>query len=76
MQHSSGGFSADLVCTGQMVGKGSIKTTRVDSTHVTMAMHFSGTTDKGKPVEWNVRGSSVYLGAACGDVQPDHPVME
>jgi hypothetical protein len=76
VQRSSGGFSADIVCTGHMNGKGSVKATHVDSTHTTMAMHFSGTSDKGKPVEWNMEGSAVFLGTSCGDVQPGHPVLE
>ena len=67
------GMSAELVCTGQVNGKGDIRALWNDDSHTTMKMHFLGAMQMGpspKPIEWTVDSTSVYKGADCGSVKP------
>jgi hypothetical protein len=67
------GMTADLVCSGRMIGKGEVQASWSDGTHATGRIHFAGTMQAGPntlPVEWTVDSSSVYKGPDCGSVQP------
>ena len=66
-------MTADLVCSGRMIGKGEVQASWSDGTHATGRIHFAGTMQAGPntlPVEWTVDSSSVYKGPDCGSVQP------
>jgi hypothetical protein len=67
------GMSAELVCTGQMSGKGDIQAWWNDDLHSSAKVHFLGAMQMGpspKPIEWTVDSTSVYKGADCGSVKP------
>jgi hypothetical protein len=76
VQRSAGGMSAELVCTGDTKGTGTIKATHVDSTHSTMSMHFTGTNKQGRTMEFQMDSTSQMLSDSCGDVKPGQPVIE
>jgi hypothetical protein len=67
------GMSADLVCTGNMSGKGEVWSSWTDSNHTSGKMHFAGTMQSGQnstPVEWTTTFTSTYKGPDCGNVKP------
>jgi hypothetical protein len=67
------GMSADWVCNGRMIGKGTVQASWPDSEHATGKVHFAGVMQAGQgqmPIEFTVDYSSVYKGADCGSVQP------
>jgi hypothetical protein len=76
VQRSGNGMSAELVCTGQTNGKATITATRSDSTHSAMSMHFTGTSREGRPMDFQMESTSVFLGESCGDVKPGHPLVD
>jgi Protein of unknown function (DUF3617) len=68
-------MTADWVCTGQMMGKGTLESSWDDTDHAKGKMHFVGTMQPGRapnpiPIEFTVVSESVYKGAECGSVQP------
>jgi hypothetical protein len=67
------GMTADMVCTGRMNGKASVKFTWTDADHSNGTIHFIGTMQMGpnsKPVEWTNTITSTFKGADCGSVKP------
>jgi hypothetical protein len=67
------GMTADLVCSGQMIGKGEVSASWADGNRATGRIHFAGSMQAGPnsmPVEWTVDSSSVYKGPDCGSVKP------
>jgi hypothetical protein len=67
------GMTADLTCSGRMVGKGTFESSWTDSEHAKGTSHFTGTvqTRMGeKPIEWTRVSTSVFKNADCGDVKP------
>jgi hypothetical protein len=76
VQRTSGGMSAEMVCTGDTKGTATIKATHVDSTHSTMSMHFTGTNKQGRTMEFQMDSTSQMLSDSCGDVKPGQPVVE
>jgi Protein of unknown function (DUF3617) len=73
VQKTPNSVSADWVCNGNMVGKGSIESHWSDNGTATGKVHFVGTMQMGPnptPVEWTSQSTSVYKGPDCGSVQP------
>ena len=73
MSVTTSGMSADWVCNGRMIGKGTIQASWPDSDHANGKVHFAGVMQGGQgqiPVEFTIDYSSVYKGADCGSVQP------
>ena len=67
------GMTADMVCTGKMSGKATLESSWTDAEHAKGAIHFIGSVQaegRNLPVEWTSESSSVFKGAACGDVKP------
>ena len=66
-------MSADWICSGRMVGKGSFESSWNDPDHAKGRVHFAGNMQMGQsstPIEFTVESSSVYKGPDCGSVQP------
>ena len=73
IQKNEKGMTAEISCTGNMKGKGSVETTWTDAGHTTSKVHFTGALQMGpnsKPVEWTVESESTYKGPDCGSVKP------
>lgn len=73
MVKNSDGMTADLVCTGSMDGKGTIKGSWTGDGRSNSKVHFAGTMHMGQrsaPVEWTMESTSTFKGADCGDVKP------
>jgi hypothetical protein len=69
----SNSMSADWICSGRMVGKGSFESSWNDPDHAKGRVHFAGNMQMGQsstPIEFTVESSSVYKGPDCGSVQP------
>lgn len=65
------GFTAEIACTGQFTGKGTVDTTILDSDHVKTTMHMAGAGGpQGHPIDMTMEMNSVYKGPDCGSVQP------
>ena len=65
------GYSAEIACTGQFSGKGTVDTTIIDSDHVKTKVHIAGAAGpQGHPVDMTMESNSVYKGPDCGSVQP------
>lgn len=72
----SGGMSADMVCSGGMNGKGTLKIDWTDSEHSRGTLHFSGTMQPGETpikIEWTAESSSSYKGPDCSSLQQPAP---
>lgn len=70
---SADGMKADWVCTGRMLGKGTLESVRTEPDHAKGHIHFAGTmvTSSGsKPVEFTIESTSVFKSSDCGDVKP------
>jgi hypothetical protein len=70
---TASGMTANLTCSGQMNGSGTVTASWADSSHSTGKVHFAGTMQMGPnsaPVEWITEWSSVYKSADCGSVKP------
>jgi hypothetical protein len=66
-------MTADLVCSGNMNGKGEVESSWTDGSHATGKVHFEGSMQAGPnpmPIEWTVNSTSVYKGPDCGSVKP------
>jgi hypothetical protein len=73
VQIKPSGVSADMVCTGQMNGKGGFEATFVDADHTNSSVHFTGSIAMGpnsRPVEWKTSSSSTFVSSDCGSVKP------
>lgn len=71
-----GGMTAELVCSGFIMGKGTLEVNWSDSEHAKGNLHFSGTIRPGDnqvKVEWSAVTSSVYKGPDCGAVKTPSP---
>lgn len=71
-----GGMTADMVCSGPIVGKGTLEINWSDSEHAKGNLHFSGKIRPGQDeikIEWSAASSSVYKGPDCGTVKPASP---
>jgi hypothetical protein len=71
-----GGMTADIVCSGQMTGKGIVRVTWTDSEHAKGNLAFSGTMHPGDDdirIEWSAVTASIYKGPDCGDLKPATP---
>jgi Protein of unknown function (DUF3617) len=67
------GMTAEMVCSGQFSGKGTIEASWTDAEHSTSKVHFVGAMQMGpnsKPIEWTMESTSTYKGTDCGDVKP------
>jgi len=67
------GMTAEITCTGNMSGKGTVTASWIDQEHTASKVHFAGTLQAGpepKPVEWTVESTSVFKSADCGGVKP------
>jgi hypothetical protein len=71
MTPKAAGFTADIACTGQFNGKGTVDMTIVDAEHTKTKMHMTGTGGpQGHQIDMTIESSGVYKGADCGDVKP------
>lgn len=65
------GYTADIVCSGQFNGKGTVDMTIVDADHTRTKMHIVGAGGpQGRPIDMTMESTSVYKGSDCGSVQP------
>jgi hypothetical protein len=72
----AGGMTADLVCSGFIMGKGTIVVNWSDSEHSKGNLHFSGTIRPGDnevKIEWNAATNSAYKGPDCGALATPPP---
>jgi hypothetical protein len=73
VQKGDHGMTADMVCSGRMTGKGTVKSEWSDPEHATGEVHFTGTVqgrNGERPLEWTSQSTSVFKSADCGDVKP------
>jgi hypothetical protein len=67
------GMTANIQCTGQMTGTGTVQATYVDANTTQSKVHMSGTMQMGqnsRPIDMSISSTSIYKGADCGDVKP------
>jgi hypothetical protein len=67
------GMTANIACTGQMAGSGTVEATFIDPNSAQTKVHFTGTMQMGPrsaPVEWTMQSNSTFKGADCGSVKP------
>jgi len=67
------GMSADMMCTGEFSGKGTLEAHWSMDGTATGKTHFAGSMKMGPnstPVEWTTESTSVYKGSDCGSVKP------
>jgi len=68
------GMSADMVCSGEMQGKGNLEASWSAGGKTEGKLHFIGGMGSGPddatPVEWTIEYVSVYKGPDCGSVKP------
>lgn len=68
-----GGMTANMTCTGQFSGTGTVQTTFTDGNTTKSTVHITGTIQMGsssQPMDMTVNSTSVYKGADCGSVRP------
>lgn len=66
-------MTADMVCSGNMNGKGEFESSWPDGNHAKGKMHFAGIMQMGQnatQVEWTTDSTSTYKGSDCGSVMP------
>jgi hypothetical protein len=76
VQKTDHDMTAEMVCTGRMNGKGTVKSAWDDPEHAKGNVHFTGTVQARSgtmPVEWTSESTSVFKSADCGDVKPVDP---
>jgi len=69
----TGGMTAEIVCSGSIIGKGTLEVNWSDSEHSKGSVHFSGTIRPGEneiKIEWSATTSSVYKGPDCSTLNP------
>ena len=76
MKRTDSTMTADMTCSGQLTGTGTVQATRVDADHTKTTVHFKGTNMVGRTIEWTMDSTATYLGPSCGEVQPGHPILE
>lgn len=67
------GMTAEITCTGNMKGKGTVESIWTDAEHSKSKVHFTGAMQMGptsKPVEWTLESDSTYKGPNCGSIKP------
>jgi hypothetical protein len=67
------GMTANIACTGQMTGNGTVQTTFTDSNSSQTKVHITGTMQMGpnsRPLDVTMQSNAVYKGADCGSVKP------
>jgi hypothetical protein len=67
------GMTADWVCSGRMVGKGTLESSWAVPDHAKGKVHFVGTIPMGansRTIEYTIDSSSVFKGSDCGSVKP------
>jgi hypothetical protein len=68
------GMTANISCTGQMTGTGTVESTWTDGGATTSStVHIKGTVQHGSnsmPVDMTMQSKSVFKGADCGNVKP------
>jgi hypothetical protein len=72
----AGGMKSDFICSGSLVGKGTLEVNWSDSEHAKGVLHFSGTMrpgDKEIKIEWSAVTNSAYRGPDCGELKPVTP---
>jgi hypothetical protein len=72
----AGGMSADIACSGALIGKGTMEVNWTDGEHSKGNIHFSGTMHPGEKeikIEWNAATASVYKGPDCSTLKPATP---
>ena len=62
-------YSADMVCTGRMNGKGHTEVSYTGPTHMVMHSTFNGTMG-GQPVNTKTDITADFISANCGNVKP------
>lgn len=70
---SPGKMTGEYVCTGAMMGKGSIDSVWSDDEHTAGTVHFLGTMQIGhdvEPVEWTTQSKATFKSSSCGSVAP------
>ena len=70
---SATSMRAEMVCTGQMNGRGTVESHWDTGGTARSKVHFSGTMQAGPnpmPVEWTSESTSQYKGPECGSVNP------
>jgi len=70
--HSGNRISVDIVCNGQMNGKGHADTVLVSDARYTSVFKFKGTSH-GRPTDMAINTDASWLGANCGSVKPFTP---
>jgi hypothetical protein len=68
-------MTADWVCNGRMVGKGTLESSWDETGTAKGKVHFAGTMQGGRspnpmPIEFTIESVSTYKGPDCGSVQP------
>jgi hypothetical protein len=66
-------MTADWICSGRMVGKGTLESSWADPNHAIGKVHFVATMQMGpnsRTMEYTINSSSVYKGPDCGSVAP------
>lgn len=74
VQRSDSGFTADMICSGRMEGKGTVTADWSEGTRAIAKTHFAGTMNARSgpvPIEWSSENVSVYKGPDCGSVGKD-----
>ena len=67
------GMTANMVCSGQITGTGTIESTFAGPDRAKGKVHFTGTMKQGSstlPIEWTIDSLSTYKGLDCGSVKP------
>jgi hypothetical protein len=67
------GMKAEMVCSGQMSGKGTMDASWAGDGSTKGKVHFDGSMQMGPqptPVEWTINYVSTYKGPDCGKVKP------
>jgi len=73
VQMKPNGMTADMACTGRVVGNGTVEASWSDDSHAKSKVHFTGTMTMGpnsRPIEWTMEATSLFKSADCGSVQP------
>lgn len=71
--HTSGGLTAEMICTGAINGHGTVESSWPTGVTAHGTAHFTGTVQMGSntvPVEYTVESTSTYKSADCGSVPP------
>ena len=67
-KRSGNNYSAEMVCNGQMQGKGSMNMTLQDPKHYSGTMKFQGAGPGGMPIDMTSTAKGTWVSADCGGV--------